>query len=142
VKRFDPSKICFSLSILCFVLFGILFGTSSIQAENSTPLIPAEPLTSIYRDSITQPLNKAAAEAKDADLSKFTKDLITSYELDKQSSTYDENDPNTLSNLLPDLFNINKKALTAPLVQAGKLIKDKEIAEFYSKFLSSIGIQK
>jgi hypothetical protein len=142
MKKFDPGKLCLTLSALCFVLFGILFGASSIQAQNSNPVIPTEPLSTVYKQSITQPLAKAASEAKDKDLSQFTQKLINSYELDKQNTTFNGDDPSSLANMLPDLVSINKKALTTPLIEAGKIIKDKDIADFYSRFLSSLGIKQ
>jgi hypothetical protein len=142
VKKTDPSKIYFILSFICFALFGILFGASSLRAENNTPIIPTEPLATIYKQSITQPLNKAASESTDPDIAKFSQNLIKSYELDKQKNSFNDEDPSSLSNLLPDIFTINKKALTAPLQQAGKLIKDKDISEFYYRFISTLGIEK
>jgi hypothetical protein len=138
--KFDRAKLCFGLSAVCFILFGILFGASSLQAQNSKPVIAAEPFTTIYKQSVSEPLNKAASESKDKGLSQFVQNLIKSYELDKRDTTVTD-DPSSLANLLPDIININRKALTAPLIQAEKLIKDKEIAEFYARFLSTLGIK-
>ena len=138
----NPSKICFTLSLLCFISFGLLFGASTLQAQNSKPIIPTEPLTSIYKQSLIAPLNKATSEVKDKDLAKFSQNLIQSYELDKQNSTLNSDDPSSLSNLLPDIAKINKLALITPLKEAGKLIHDKELSAFYYRFLSVLGIDK
>jgi hypothetical protein len=133
-------KLCFILSTMCFIVFGILFGTSALQAGNGTMVIPTEPLTSIYNQSITEPLNKAVSEVSDPSLSKFSQDLIKSYNLDSHKSIESSDEMSWLANLLPDIYNINRNALTEPLIQAGKSLKDKELVEYYHRFLSILKI--
>lgn len=100
----------------------------------------ASEFASAYKQALISPLNKAAGEVKDPQLAGFTQKLVAAYELDKTGTNV--NDQSNLSDLLPDLVKINKTALNMPLKEAGKQIKDKELSEFYDRFITNCGVDK
>lgn len=82
-------------------------------------------------------LKKAGAEIEDEDISRFYNLLVSEYNLEESSLN---NSPGgTLAGALPDINHIVRKAIGLPLIEAGKNIRDKEIAEFYNDFLKDTG---
>jgi hypothetical protein len=134
-----------SVWLLCVGLVGViglallLALPSMLKADDNQPVISATEFTRLYKEALITPLTKAANETKDAQLASFSQKLINSYELDKTASNV--NEQSSLSDVLPDLVKINKVALEMPLKEAGKQIQDKEISEFYNRFVTKCGVE-
>ncbi len=137
-------KILFGISVIVFAVFAVLFtGCSSmLQAGDNEPVMSTAELSNAYKQAVVSPLNKAGSEIKDPQIAQFYQKLLQSYELEKTNENSSGDGSAGLANLLPDLKKINKAALDLPLKEAGKQIKDKEIAEFYHGFISGIGVDK
>jgi len=100
-----------------------------------TPADSAE----IYRQALISALQKAGDEIEGEDIDQFYRKLTREYELDKASPGTAQAEPTNPMDVLPDIKNINQKALSLPLQEAGKNIRDKEIARFYYKLLKDAG---
>ena len=123
------------LTVVCFT------GCSTASADNVTGMdLPAE-LTEAYNKALTEPFDRASSEIKDPDLAQFTQKLISSYQLGKTSADSMDSSE-AAATLVPDIKGITKVATEMPLIEAGKNIKDKEIAEFYSSFIKSTGVEQ
>jgi hypothetical protein len=124
------------IALMLLVAFSAA-GCTETNADNITEVrVPAE-LAQAYNNALTSTLNKAANEVQDADLSRFTKNLIASYPLGGAVS-----ESQTPESLLPDVKGITKIASDSALREAGKNLKDKELKEFYDSFIKSIGVGK
>ena len=108
------------------------------SAGSDQPEAPAG-IAETYREALISPLQKAGDEIQDADTYQFYQKLLREYNLDEVSSEASRADHSSLIELLPDIKNINQKALSLPLQEAGRNIRDKEIAQFYYKLLKSAG---
>lgn len=127
------------------ILMGALFMVSLSQtpvvgksADLSQSEAPAD-IAATYREALISPLQKAGDEIQDADIHQFYQKLVREYNLDEVSSEASLSENSSLIELLPDIKNINRKALSLPLQEAGKNIQDEEIARFYYKFLKDAG---
>lgn len=94
--------------------------------------------TKLYKNALLSPLTTAAGEASDPQIAQFSQKLIQSYDLEETGTGI--NEQSDLSELLPDLKKINKAAMETPLEEAGKQIQDKELAEFYNRFITKCGV--
>jgi hypothetical protein len=84
-------------------------------------------------------LTTAAGEIKTEETRQFYQKLMESYDVDNfPIPTQEILDVNPVG-LLPDLGRINRSAMTVPLEEAGKRIKDPDIANFYYKLLKDAG---
>lgn len=132
-------------SFIGLILTGILFmGLSSptfmtAQSEDSTPTEVMAENAESYREVIISSLQKAGAEIQDNDIDQFYQELLQEYELDELSSGEAQAEYTSLAEMLPDIKKVNHAAVTLPLQKAGKNIQDKEIAQFYYKFLKDVG---
>jgi hypothetical protein len=132
------------------ILTGALFiGAPSLvsvagQPDNSSPpddsgLTEVLPdITKAYQEAIVSSL-RAAGEGTDEEIAQFSQQLIQGYGLEELPSEAAETEEIDLADLLPDIERINYTALTLPLQEAGKNIRDEEIAEFYYTFLKKSG---
>ncbi len=127
------------------VLMGALFmgplsqsTAAGKSADSSQPAASAD-IAEIYREALISPLQKAGGEIQDADIQQFYQKLLREYNLDAVSPEALRVEQSGLTELLPDIENINQTALSLPLQEAGKNIQDKEIAQFYYKFLKDAG---
>jgi hypothetical protein len=136
-------KWIFAGQILAIVMIiALLAGPSVLNANNDqTELQPSE-FAVIYKQAVTSPLNKAVSKVKDTEIARFSQKLIQAYELDDVASNNGMDDASGMANLLPDVENIHRKAMDMPLIEAGKQIKDKELADFYKSFISNIGVEQ
>ena len=100
--------------------------------------MPTAEIAKAYRQALVSPLNKATSEIKDPNLASFTQKLVQSYDLEKTAAN--TSDPSNLSDLLPDISKIEKNAINMPLKEAGKQLKDKDLSDFYSRFITSCGV--
>ena len=123
---------------LSIALPGMIWADNSQTSSTSTtPLSPTAEIAKAYKQALVGPLNKATSEIKDPDLASFSQKLVQSYELEKTSAN---SDPNNLSSLLPDVSRIEKNAINMPLQEAGKQLKDKDLSDFYNRFITSCGV--
>jgi hypothetical protein len=137
----NPGKLLLLLAALLFSVFIVLFvGASLIKADSNESELPVADLSTIYKHAVASPLIEAGSEIKDQDISHFYQKLIQSYQLSNPDST--DTTELSLASLLPDIKNIYRSASDLPFKEAGKQIKDKEIAEFYNNFITEIGVGK
>lgn len=119
---------------------GILSLTSSTaKAEGSSLADTLPDITEIYHEALVRPLQEAGGEIQDSDIAQFYQKLLREYGLDEPSSGITQDEHLGLAGMLPDIENINYTALALPLQEAGRNIQDKEIAEFYYRFLEATG---
>ena len=90
-------------------------------------------LNSTYVLALNDNLKSAGAQINDAGTRAFYEKLIAGYGLDEASG-------NVTEDWLPDIDRIQRHALVLPLQEAGKNIRDKDIAAFYAKFLRDCGL--
>ena len=114
--------------------------TSSIAKPADTSLSePQADSAETYRGAISSLLQGAGDEIQDNDLSHFYLMLLSGYEINGTDSKTAQTQDYDSKEILPDINKIYRAALTLPLEEAGKNIRDKEIAEFYYQFLRDAG---
>ena len=114
---------------------------SSTNATDTTGTDLPELTTdnSTVHNDILLLLQEAGDEIQSDDTRQFYQKLIHGYELTESSADIsDTEDPDPVD-ILPDIAKISNTALSLPLQEAGKNIRDEEIARFYHKLLESIG---
>jgi uncharacterized ferritin-like protein (DUF455 family) len=112
---------------------------SMLRADNNqSATMPTSEIAKAYKQALISPLNKATSEIKDPELASFTQKLVQSYELEK--TTANTGDQSSLADLLPDVAKIEKNAINMPLKEAGKQLKDKELSDFYNRFITTCGV--
>ncbi len=127
------------IALLFCILSGLLlFGPSIVKSQDGVITLSLGKTAEFYQQALTSPFKQAAAEVKDEKLAAFLNKFVSAMNLEKQTTT-SANSESGMANLLPDIKAINKAALTMPLKEAGKDIKDKEIAQFYNEFLKNSG---
>ena len=124
------------------MLIALLAGPTVLKANNNQTGLPSAEIADVYRQALSAPLNKAVGEVKDPEIAGFSQKLIQAYDLEKTASNSNVDDASGLANLLPDVAKIHRTAMDMPLIEAGKQIKDKELAEFYQSFISRCGVEK
>ena len=126
------------------VLMGVLVigplspATANGQEAGEDKLLDAD-IAGTFRESLITPLQTAGEEIRDADLKRFYKKLVSAYHLEDIPETDIDSDDPQLEKLLPDIKVINEAALSLPLREAGKNIRDPEIASFYYDYLERAG---
>ena len=110
------------------------------QTEDSSLVEMLPDLAQTYRKSLTSPLQAAGDEIRDNDTGQFYRKLLREYDLDEPSPGIAQTEHSGLTEVLPDIKNINYVAITLPLQEARKNIQDEDIAQFYYKFLQSVGL--
>jgi len=136
-------KWIFAGQILAIVMIiALLAGPSVLNANNNQTEVQFSEFGAIYKQAVTSPLNAAVSKVKDPEIAWFSQKLIQAYKLDDVASNKGTDDASSLANLLPDVENIHRKAMDMPLVEAGKQMKDKELADFYQSFISKIGVEQ
>ena len=128
------------LSII--VIVALLAGPAILKANSNQADSASTELADVYRKALTAPLEKAVSEVKDPEIARFSQKLIQAYGLENTASNSNVDDSSGLANLLPDVANIHKTAMNMPLIEAGKQIKDKELADFYNDFITRCGVGK
>ena len=110
---------------------------ASGEAETSeAPVFSAE----AYNKALLSVFQRTEGQVQDREIDGFYQKLVAGYALDKnlaESTSSETSDP---SGMLPDVRAIHNKALSLPFQEAGKNIQDKELAEFYQKFVISAGL--
>ncbi len=110
------------------------------NADSSLSPVSAGDIIKTYQNALLGPLNKAASEVKDPEISVFSQNLIKSYELETVGSGGAAN--TEMSDLVPDIARIQKTALNTTLKEAGKQLKDKDLSDFYHSFITKCGVDK
>jgi len=131
--EFRYSGILMIIAVFVLLLFS---GCSSTEEITDSDVALTPELVNIYNQALTEPLEKATSEVTDPELAQFSQKLVKAYGLGNIPE--DEQDP---ANMVPDIKGITKTASDMTLIEAGKNIQDKEIAEFYSSFIKSIGVE-
>lgn len=127
--------------ILSF-LAGVILTVVVIVITTLTPYAKAEENNSSDNTAIStnevsvqdliSSLRKVRTEIHDPDTLDFFDKLVAGYDL--------ENTANNDETGLPDIKKIQETALTLPLEEAGKQIKDPDINDFYYRFLEQSGL--
>jgi hypothetical protein len=142
MKR-NPGKVLLLLAAVFFSIFVVLFvASSAIQADSNQSVLPTAELSKVYKQAVSSPLIEAASEIRNKEIAQFYQKLLQAYELNNTSENSSNDESLGLANLLPDIKKITKTASDLPLKEAGKQIKDEEIAEFYNRFLTLIGVDQ
>jgi len=125
------------LTSLLFITFNVL--TSSVKADNdSAAATPPDDATILQQFQAS--LAKVSTEINDPDTKNYYDKLTSSYDLNNVNN--DASTASAATTALPDITKIQQTALSLPLTEAGKTITDKDIAQFYQKFLSDVGINE
>jgi len=90
-------------------------------------------------ETITSVLEEAGKNIQDREIARYYWKLLQEYELESPSLVIEEDEPSSPAVVIPDIEKINHAAITLPLQEAGRNIQDKEIAEFYYRFLNGAG---
>ena len=110
------------------------------QTGDTTLAEPLDDAAMTYHEIVTSLLQEAGDEIQDSDIARFYQELLGEYALDQPSSWMTEAEGSSLAEILPDINKIYRTALALPLQEAGKNIQDKEIADFYYRFLEAAGL--
>ena len=89
---------------------------------------------------LLQLLQKVGNEITDPDIKEYYIKLISEYQMNEYSSDSVPPESTDGQILFPDIRKIQETALTLPFQEAGKKIRDREILEFYYKFLYDTGL--
>lgn len=114
---------------------------AEVTQTSEATQIPPEATTESYRALILSTLQEAGNEIQDKDLGQFYQKLLGEYHLEDSSTWLVASDNASSPESVPDLKKISSVAITMPLEEAGKQIQDKDIAQFYYKFLEDSGLQ-
>ncbi|MBN1376229.1 MAG: hypothetical protein JXA01_08750 [Dehalococcoidia bacterium] len=126
-------------AIIGIIVVGMLLALPAIlNADSDDGNRSIADFTKIYKNALLSPLTQAVDEVSDPQIAKFSQKLIQSYELEETTTGISEQ--SNLSDLLPDLKKINKAAMETPLKEAGKQIQDKELSDFYKRFIKNCGV--
>jgi len=91
--------------------------------------------------AILSPLEEARDSIQDEDIGQYYDSLTAKYDLNNLTALQVRADNSNTEDKLPDIEKIQTVAVMLPLEEAGKNIRDAEIAEFYYKFLNGIGLK-
>ncbi len=134
------------------ILFGVLIGAAMTTVFISNNVVPGsvngqdvqpganvteQELIGTIREAMLSPLQMTINESASTDSGKFLNVLVNEYGLEDLPQANQEG--TGLVGLVPDFKSINEKAINLPLAEAGKNIRDKEIAVFYYDFLQRSG---
>jgi len=95
--------------------------------------------TERYLRSIILLLDTVGSEIQDIDTGEFYRKLLREYDLDQESLIAAQTENASLTEVMPDVKNISVKALSLPLLEVGKNIRDKDLAQFYYSLLQGAG---
>ena len=108
------------------------------QTEDQAYSIDADNFIEDYRGALTSVLQDAAEEIQDDSLAGFYQQLLQEYGLDQADQEKPSSDT-SLEEALPDIKKIHGAAMKLPLQEAGKTIRDEDLARFYHDFVKSAG---
>jgi hypothetical protein len=129
-----------AIGLTGIIVLGVSLALPSMTKadNNQSSTMPTADIAKVYKQALVSPLNKAISEIKDPDLASFSQKLVQSYDL--ENTTANTSDQSSLSNLLPDVAKIEKNAIDMPLKEAGKQLQDKDLSDFYNRFITSCGV--
>ena len=143
----EPERAMIKLLVGLFIgimLTGVLFlgplspEPAKGQFEDLSADVWTESVKAYYQ-ALNSSLQEAGDEIQDEDLKQFYWKLKQEYGLDKLASEIAQDEYPDPTEVLPDIENINRTAITLPLEEAGKNIKSEDIARFYYRFLRDAG---
>jgi len=124
---------------ILLVLLGPLSSAPATGESGGSEVPELSSSNTTFREDVYSILQEAGNEIQDSDTNQFYQKLIRGYELDQPPSEPPGDEEPSPADILPDLTKINRVALVLPLEEAGKSIRDDEIAEFYYTFLEGAG---
>ncbi|MDD5288571.1 MAG: hypothetical protein PHY28_05610 [Dehalococcoidales bacterium] len=90
--------------------------------------------------NVQQMLQEAKAQIRTAETGQYYDKLVTGYDIKDTTLTESQIiDESSVLSVMPDIQRINNTAASMPLIEAGKDIKDEDIAKFYYKLLEDSG---
>jgi len=126
--------------VLTGALFLGPFHPSSTGAEAGTPAVSDnETAIDLSSVDIKQMLTDAGSKISDADTKQYYQILMDNYDIDNLPGAAERQDNMNPLQVLPNMERVNNAAITTPLEEAGKQIRDKDIAGFYQNFLDDVG---
>lgn len=129
------------ISLIGVFMLGMLVAMPGFSnADSSVSPISANEVVKTYQNALLGPLNKATSEVKDPEIAGFSQKLVRSYELEKIGAG--DTSKTEISDLVPDIAKIQKTALNTTLKEAGKQLKDKDLSDFYNRFITNCGVEK
>ena len=128
-----------TLTAASVALFALVAPYGEAQEDAQTPeATPAPDGTSL--GDLTTAFQQVRSEIQDPDTREFYDKLIGEYDLGDSLLNVAGMESADGQTALPDIKRIQQAALTLPLLEAGKQIRDKDIAEFYRRFLQETGL--
>lgn len=119
------------------VIKGQLAGTSSAQTSLENPSEESDVCSS---GNVQQILQDAKSQIRTEATGKYYDKLLGEYDLKDTTLTESQIiEEASVLTVLPDIQRISNTAASMPLVQAGKDIKDEDIAKFYYRLLQDSG---
>ena len=110
--------------------------TSGEAETEDIPVLSAE----TYNKALLSMFQRTEGQVQDREIGGFYQKLISAYSLDKNLVESTSGEVSDQSSMLPDVRTIQNTALSLPFQEAGKNIQDKELSEFYQKFVTSAGL--
>ncbi|MDD5189760.1 MAG: hypothetical protein PHE50_01815 [Dehalococcoidales bacterium] len=116
-------------------------GEGGTEVTTPTETVAPQDDSGMYTSgNIKQILQKAGAQINDPETGAYYYKLVNAYNLQDAAITEDQVlDEQGILKTLPDIAGISKTAAMLPLIEAGKKIKDPEIAKFYYDFIQTPG---
>ena len=134
------------------ILFGVVIGAVLMLALGVSNVMPGNVsanddqtaantseihLVKPIRSAIISPLQKTVNETAGTVSGQYLNKLVQTYDLENFPPV--TTDGNGLTEILPDIKSVNENAVNLPLIEAGKTIRDEDIAAFYYDFLKKAG---
>jgi hypothetical protein len=119
--------------LTCSLIAVPLTSTSASGQDSETHELDSPDVTDIDKESILNTLKQAGAEINDEDIAEYYQLLMEQFNLVDGIQVSDEMDP------FPDINGIVRLSASLPLQEAGKNIRDEDIARFYHDFLQDVG---
>jgi len=110
--------------------------TSGEAETEDIPVLSAE----TYNKALLSMFQRTEGQVQDREIGGFYQKLISAYSLDNNLVESTSGEVSDQSSMLPDVRTIQNTALSLPFQEAGKNIQDKELSEFYQKFVTSAGL--
>jgi hypothetical protein len=131
----------FTGMILTAALFWVAWSINpiTVQSDDSCPPETPTDTSGTFNNAFNSSLQEAGKNIQDEEMAQFYQKLLQEYELDDPSSWTTPDESSDPEDVIPDVGKISHTALTLPLQEAGKNIRDEEIAQFYYNLLRDAG---
>lgn len=126
--------------VLAGALFlGPLHPTTTKATEDTGATSGNETTIDLSGVDIKLMLTDTASKIDDADTRQYYQTLMDRYQIDQLPSASERSGNSSVLDILPDMQRVSNSAIVLPLEEAGKNIRDPDIARFYQKLLSDAG---